>query len=247
MIQIDNNTKVTSKYVDVDKIMELVGKNPNIAKLICNICLVLGMEEDKGEKLSPSRIDIIIDRIYSQYEMIDEIDQSEFDEVISIWNNFDTHKRGNFLERLILFNGAYQLSGDNIRFVYESKIYHEKITTNHNFDAIFYNEEQSNLFNDVNRIEIINTAEYHECKNDICKWLPCNMRDFFSLSRYADAKRKLLFINKVHKIVKKNGYFYMPTLAFNVTGRQNCLDRNHFGFIKILNIQDIMDRYYNEV
>lgn len=222
----------------VDSVINLVENNPFIAKYICNLCL---NEQMASNVMSQSEIEKLAQDTFYDYELAGLITQEEYDVFYNEWKMFDTHQKGNLLENLIRLMGAYVLNGDDVQYVLDSKIYHSKITSNHNFDVIFYHHNNAVYDNDNKKIQYSAIAEYHECKNDICKWLPCDMREFFSLPRYKEAKKKLLFIKKVHKIVNDKGYFYIPTLAFNVSGRQSCLDRNGFDFIKILGISDILE------
>lgn len=45
---------------------------------------------------------------------------------------------GVLLEYLVQVKGPYELAREDVKYSLESKVYHDEIQSNHNFDVIFY-------------------------------------------------------------------------------------------------------------
>ncbi len=246
MIQIDNCSEFTCNDDQINKLINSLDKNFSIAQLICYFVLKINIEKSRSKSITIEVKKEILDYLFEQYELTGEIELEEYNEIKDCLINFLPEISGKFLEILVAKIGPFtELSECNYDKCFESKVYHESINSNHNFDVIFFDKISTQYIESKNRIQIDTLTEFHECKNNICNWLPCNMREFFCLPKYNDAKNKLLFIKKVHKITKHDGRFYMPTFAYNVRARQECLDRNKYSFIKIINIEDLLQKISN--
>lgn len=239
MIKIDDNKKLKSRYSNVDRIVNMIKNNGDLCKFICRYFTQLDLLKvtNQADKVS------LLNDIFFDYEINDMIQQSEFDMIKDDLVMFDYHMRGYLLERLFYQFGSSKLEYKNVGVSCESRIYHSSIKTNHNLDIIFYDSDlASKQSAEEDKILISKDSEYHECKNNICNWLPCKKKDLYRGRKYKEVKRKLKFIDKVDKITKQEGKFYIPTFAANVTAKQEFLNDLGATYITILNIDDVIKR-----
>ena len=87
-------------------------------------------------------------------------------------------------------------------------------------------------------------VEFHECKNNVLNWIPANKEWLQETKNSRKFARKLEFLKTVHSI-HSSGNIYIPTLAYDVKGKQACLDEWGYEFIRILNIKDLIKAFFN--
>ena len=221
------------------RLKSLIEKREYILQMFCKIQLVINMMKGQGER---NREQIVKQQI-EIFEIEEDITTEEKNEFINIYKRLDEHDCGELLEYLVQTKGPYEMDKEDIKYSIESKVYHQDMESNHNFDVIFY-PKNSRINRRTGRVIINDEVEFHECKNNVLNWLPANKERLQETRNFRKVANKLEFCKKV-KSIHKNGTIYIPTLAYNVQGKQACLDEWGYDFIQILNVNDLIKAFFS--
>lgn len=238
MLEIDDKT--TRSFSDksyLHELITLIEENNYILKMLCHVKLVLGMvtvqkgQYDVNEKQ-------VLEMQLENYEIEEDMTEEVKEKFKNIYRQLNSHDYGEILEYLVQTKGPYFMEHDFVNYTVQSKVYNENITTNHNFDVIFYLKgSRKNSKN--HHIIIEDEAEFHECKNNISNWIPNDKKRLHETRNFKKAVAKLEFCkNTYHASV--NSHVCIPTFTYDVRTKQACLDSWGYDFIKILGIKELM-------
>ncbi len=221
------------KYNESDirtRLLNIILKNLKVLKVISNIYI---HESGKG-KLDST----ILERIIKQSVRAGYININEANEFKNLWIKIDDEKIGDVLEQLIANLGPYESLNDFDKSM-EVKVFETKM--DNNFDVVFFDKSFSCNCKTGNNIKIQGDNEFHECKKNVCTYIPININS----SLKDKVKRKLEFIKCTYDLQEK-GRFYIPTFFPEVEQQREFLKEYKAGiykFIDILSIEDIYSRY----
>lgn len=235
MLEIDNKKNKTVKKTCVKELIELIEDKNYILELILRIKIQEGMEYRQAKNTKTNRQDEIMREI-ENFEIDYDIEQDAREKFINIFRQLDSKDFGELLEYIIATKGPCELEKEETCFSCESKVYHEQIQSNHNFDVIFYSNK-CKRDKRKNHVLLNDVVEFHECKNNIQNWIPNERK--LDTKNNKKAFAKLEFIKDVHNVYEQ-GLFFMPTFAYHVTAKQKCLNEWGLEFIRILGIKDLL-------
>lgn len=184
----------------------------------------------------------IIQRQIQNFEIYEDITNEEIENFRNIYRQLDSNDLGVLLEYLVQVKGPYELAREDVKYSLESKVYHDEIQSNHNFDVIFY-LKTSKKDRRTGHIIVDDMAEFHECKNNILNWIPNDKDKILENKNFRKAEAKLNFCKKVHSLFQK-GFMYIPTFTYDVRAKQECLNSMGCEFIKILSIKELISVFY---
>lgn len=239
MMQIDckETQKINKTYMR--DLIQLIEEKPYILEIICRIQLILKMLGNQSDSLTEKQM---VDKQFQIFQIEEDITNEEKDKFMNIFRQLNSHDYGLLLEYLVQSKGPYKMEKEEVKYSLQSRVYHESIHSNHNFDVIFYMKKSKKVKN-TGRIIIDGEAEFHECKNNILNWIPDNKNELSKSKNFRKASRKLEFCKEVHNLLLE-GYMYIPTFCYNVRGKQACLNSMGYDFIQILNISELINAFF---
>ena len=229
-ITINYNLKKYNQSDIRSKLLNIILKNLEVLKVISNLYIY---ESGQGKLDSE-----ILDRFIKQGIRAGYIDINEANEFKNLWIKIDDEKIGDVLEQLIANLGPYENLNDFDKSM-EVKVLETKM--DNNFDVVFFDKSFSCGCKKGNDIKIQGDNEFHECKKNVCTYIPINSNS----SLNDKVKRKLVFIKCTYDL-QENGRFFIPTFFPEVGQQREFLKEYKDGiykFIDILSIEDIYSRY----
>ncbi|ELC8342867.1 hypothetical protein QYB73_002924 [Clostridium perfringens] len=233
-----NETIYPDNHV-VSKLSNIILNNIKVLKLISNIYI---LEGDQKEKFSeePEEYKLFLKGIIKNGIMSGLINEEDAGEFLELWISISSEKLGNVLEQLIAKLGPYNcMSIEKFDKSMDAKVIETKVAND--FDVIFFDEKFSAGHKKGNDIKIKDYNEFHECKKNVCTFIPTNPNAKLKKS----VKNKLEFIKSTYDL-KKSGKYYIPTFFPLVDSQREFLNEyksGEFSFIEILSVNDLYFRY----
>lgn len=161
------------------------------------------------------------------------------EQFLEMWLGMRNEELGRVLEQIIANNGPWNTK--ELREHDKSMEVKIKQTGKENdFDVVFFNKRFSENSNYGQAITIDGYSEFYECKKNICTFVPANPNKKIE----AKVRKKLEFIRESY-LIHNCGAYYIPTFFANVKSQRRFLteyENGRFEFIKILNIEDLIER-----
>ena len=179
-------------------------------------------------------------------------EKQKLDEFKQTWFTLSDGEKGTLLEYLISILGPYDkiLSNQATDFVRDSRVYTitdgsttYEIPSKKDLDVIFFCTNQTYLTNSNRNIHVSvnkqHRIEFHEAKKNVLNSIPMYLN--MKLSTDIHCKLELF---KYLKTKCPDSICYIPTFLNDVSASQKYLEENGYAFVKILSVQDILDRYF---
>lgn len=219
----------------VYKMKELILENKYLLEVVANIYTALD-DVEVEEKLADSSNIRIICKIVRKHIRTGRITQEVGSKFLELWESITNEQLGLVLEQIVSRIGPFNMRREDVDLSMDVKIY--ETNKQKDFDVVFFNSMYSVNKNYGSRISIEGNSEFHECKKNICTYIPYDPRNELRVK----TKEKLDFIEETHSL-HNEAKFYMPTLHAIVNQQREFLEKyqnGKYNFINIIDIKELM-------
>ena len=223
----------------VYKLFNIILNNIKILKVISNIYMLEGKQKEKFLKDS-NEYKAFLKKVIKSGVMTGNIKKEEASEFLELWCSISDEDLGIVLEQVICNLGPYN-KNDIIEFDKSMQVKVLETNEKNDFDIVFFDKTFSEGYDYGCNIKISGYNEFHECKKNVCTFIPFNCNQRMGKS----VKKKLDFIKSTYNL-KKSGKYYIPTfypIVYSQREFLNDYNLGEFSFIEILSIDDLYLRY----
>lgn len=217
----------------VFKLSELILNNPNLLKVLANIYILIEELKKKKNVDKVKETEKIIKRSIKKSIYSGMIDEDLAKIFIKYWKEISSENLGRVLEQIVANMGPYNIEQFN-DFHRSMEVKIPKTEMNNDFDVVFFEKEPIHNYKKGSKIEISGYSEFHECKKNVCTYIPNDPNVDLDKKVY----NKLKFMKATYDL-KKNGKFYIPTLFPIVNSQREFLQKYSNGEYKFIEVLDI--------
>lgn len=234
---IQNNIEINYKHIiypdehNVSKILNLITTNLNFLDLISHIYFF--QKDLNKKKVIDEEKFKLLKGIVTKFVMLQKISTNGGNEFINLWIKLTNKNISDLLEQLIFTIGPFNnyCSYKDLGKSMEVKIKYTGLQSN--FDVVFFEKVVGCEYIQNRNVFASGIIEYHECKTDICTFIPSDTKYFNEKYRN---KMELFF--ETYKL-RNSDKFYIPTFHKNPLSQRKYLDEYEEGKYKFIEIIDI--------
>lgn len=232
-IKINYSDKYYQKGHEIRELSDLIINNMELLHLLSQACMIYEKAKKDNKNI---KVEDMLEKSINICVFTGDVSTDIALDFKKKWMNMSAQKIGIVLEQIIAVKGPYKNILNNVDHSRDVKVY--KTNLDNNFDVVFF-EKKHNLNNRCEQtINIDGYIEFHECKKNICNHIPNDINKELK----KDMKNKIELIKRTKELVVSGG-FYIPTFYVNVKAQEKYLDVIGCGYVEILNIDKLIERY----
>lgn len=232
------------KENSITLLTNLIKKNINLLKIISSLYIL----KDDYKKYSQDSYKLRVQKAIKRGVISGYINRDVGNKFYELWIEISNEGIGEVLEQLISNIGPYKI-GNFSRFNSSMQVKIDEIERKNDYDVVFFEDEYIGDSKEGNKILIDGFIEFHECKKNVCTFIPCDFsKDISSNRNYKQVYNKLEFMYDTYT-KHTNGEFYIPTFFPMVDSQREFLnkyDNGKYSFINILDIDQIRKVFVDE-
>lgn len=235
-----NNIEINYKHITYDnnhnvkKLVDMVTSNLNFLDLISELYF-FRKNLDKDNVPLHDKIKLL-KGILNRFVLLKKITKSEGDYFVNLCTKLKTKDISDLLEQIVFIIGPFEDINqyNNLGKSMSVKINFTELDTD--FDVVFFDKLDDCDYKLGNNVFAGGIIEYHECKSDICTFIPENPAR--ENKRY---KTKMDLFIKTYES-RPNDRFFIPTFHRKPNAQRKYLQEHNNGkynFIKIVDVNEL--------
>ncbi|HBF5910326.1 TPA: hypothetical protein KRM68_001089 [Clostridioides difficile] len=238
-ITISYNQIIYQEEHIVFELSNLILDNPKLLTVLANIYILIGELKQKKNLDKEKQTKNIVRRVTKKALFSGWISEEIGQDFIRCWNEISSENLGKVLEQIISRIGPYDVE----KFEDFHKSMEVKVTQTgmkNDFDVVFFERESNHCYKKGEYIDISGYGEFHECKKNICTYIPKDPKSDLDKR----VSNKLKFIKATYEL-KKDNKFYIPTFFPMVKSQREFLQdylNGEYNFIEILDIYQLENK-----